>query len=127
LINKELLFKKFKEYIIKRPKNMENHLNERNVERNSSLNNNYNLINYSSTVRHIYLSLNDENNSNYKSKCTSITIDFSEISQDVSEVLFKNYYTYEVSVLVKKILNTDPSNSKMWHVSIKKKVNRTKY
>lgn len=80
---------------------MENNINEIN----SLLENNCNSINYSSNIRYIYLNLNDEKNINYKSKCTSLTIDFGEITQSVDEIFFKNYYTYEVSVLVMKISN----------------------
>lgn len=84
--------------------------------------NNNDSIDYSSTIRHIYLNLNDEKNINYKSKCTFMIIDFGEQSQDVGEVFFQNYYTYTVSVLVMKISNADPNGLKMWYTSIRKKV-----
>lgn len=97
-------------------------MNEINFEKTSSLEDSHDSISFSSTIRHIYLSLNDEKNISYKSKCTSMTIDFGEKSQDIGEIFFKNYYTHIVSVLVMKMSNTEPNRLQKWYTSIKKKV-----
>lgn len=70
----------------------------------------------------LYLSINDKENPKYKSKCNSITLDFNDLPQNVNEIHFKNYYTYTVSVLIMRKLNTHPNMLKKWYVAIKQKV-----
>jgi len=66
--------------------------------------------------------MKDKNNPMYQSKCHAMTLYFDNISVDVSEIIFKNYYTYEISVLVLKIFPKDPFEEEEWDIAIPKKV-----
>jgi len=103
---------------------MENNIKESNdnLNKNSSSRNDNNIINITAVVTQIYLSINDKKNQECKSKCTSMILDFIDAPQDVGEIVFKNYYTYTISVLVMKISYADPNRLKKWYIAIEKKV-----
>lgn len=92
------------------------------LSKNSSSDNINNSINFGATVTQIYLNINDKEEQEYKSKCTSMVLEFGETPQDVNEIYFKNYYTYTISVLVMKISYNDPKRLKKWYIAIEKKV-----
>lgn len=97
----------------------ESHVNLNNV---SSSEKDKNSIHFGTIVTQIYLCIKDKENANYKSKCISMILDFSDTPQDVSEISFKNYYTYTVSVLLMKVSYNDPNRYKKWYIAIEKKV-----
>lgn len=104
---------------------MENYIYELDSDlsmASSSAENNHNSIVFGATVIPIYLNINDQKNPDFNPKCTAMTLDFGSISQDVGEIYFKNYYTYIISVLVKKISNTDSKKFKKWYIAIRQKV-----
>lgn len=98
-----------------------------NLNKVSSSENDQNSIKFGTLVTHIYLCIKDKENADYKSKCISMILDFSDTPQDVSEISFKNYYTYTVSVLLMKISYNDPNRYKKWYIAIEKKVPTEKY
>jgi len=102
---------------------MENYARSKN-EMNSS-ENNYTSIKFGATVTPIYLNIKDKKNPKCRSGCNSMTLDFSDASQDVCKIIVKNYYTYAISVLVMKISNTDSNRLKKWYVAIQEKVLQT--
>lgn len=102
---------------------MEMNINESNGNWNKSClsKNKNNYVNFGANVAPIYLSLDNKENPQYKSKCISMILDFSD-SQDVGEIFFKNYYTYTISVFVMKSSHNNENKCKKWHLSIEKKV-----
>lgn len=104
---------------------MENYIYELNSDLSmgsSSAENNHNSIVFGATVIPIYLNINDQKNPDFNPKCTTMTLDFGSTSQDIGEIYFKNYYTYIISVLVKKISNTASKKLKKWYIAIRQKV-----
>lgn len=83
---------------------------------------NHNLISFRTTLTPLYLSINDKENFEYTTKCSSMVLDFNDVPQDVNEIHFTNYYTYTVSILIMRISNTDPKRLKKWYMAIKQKV-----
>lgn len=103
---------------------METSINVTNAKWNTvtPLEYDHNLIKFGATVVPIYLSINDKENKEYRSKCTSMTLDFGDIPQMFTTISFKNYYTYTISVLVMKESNTNSEGLKKWYIAIDKKV-----
>lgn len=103
--------------------NIEKQNNEQvNLNKVSCSENDQNSINFGTIVTQIYLCIKDKENTNYKSKCICVILDFGDTPQDVSEISFKNYYTYTVSVILMKVSYTDPNRFKKWYIAIEKKV-----
>lgn len=104
---------------------MENYDSFRNVYLNKIIsaenNNNSNFINFEVIVTHIYLSIKDKENQEYKSKCMSMVLDFGETSHEIKEILFKNYYTYTIGVFVMKTSYNNRKTRK-WYLAVETKV-----
>lgn len=103
---------------------METSINESNAKWNTMSSSEYdqNLIDFGATVTPIYLSITDKENKEYRSKCTSMTLDFGDIPQIFTTISFKNYYTYTISVLIMKVSYTDSDGLKKWYIAMDKKV-----
>jgi len=99
---------------------MENYT--RSINEMDSSENDYNSIKFGATITPIYLSIKDKNNPKCRPGCNSMTLDFNDASQDVCKIIFRNHYTYEISVLVMKISCTTSNGLKKWYVAIQKKV-----
>lgn len=88
----------------------------------NSSENDYNFVKFGANITPIYLSIKDKENPKYRSRCNSMTLDFGDASIDVHEIIFKNYYTYAISMLVMKTSCTDSNRFKKWYIAIQKKV-----
>lgn len=88
----------------------------------NSLENDQSLINFKSSITKLDPMINDKEKLKNKSKCIAMTLDFNGTPQDLDTIVFKNYFTYTISVLVMKIADTNANRLKKWYIAIKKKV-----